>query len=132
MRRRVQALWMEKDALHFVYDEVGNVNSLALHLTYEGSPVRAILMERTGLFDQVRVRGRETPPWPRSNRAHQPANVYANPNFCDRCTTTTPAGTIRAPGTRLALSSASIAFASPSLPASTPEMKVVAAPHTVN
>jgi CubicO group peptidase (beta-lactamase class C family) len=49
--------WMGKNAFHLVYDEVANINALALHLTYTGSDVSAMLMERSGLLDHTSVRG---------------------------------------------------------------------------
>jgi CubicO group peptidase (beta-lactamase class C family) len=51
--------WMGKNAFHLVYDEVANINSLALHLTYSGSDVSAMLMERSGLLDHTTVRGHQ-------------------------------------------------------------------------
>jgi CubicO group peptidase (beta-lactamase class C family) len=54
--------WMGKDAFHLVYDEVANINALVLHLTYSGSDVTAMLMERTGLLDHTELRGRQAPP----------------------------------------------------------------------
>jgi CubicO group peptidase (beta-lactamase class C family) len=58
----MRAEWMGKDALHLVYDEVGNINFLTMHLTYTGTDVKAMLTERTGLFDHTTVRGRQAQP----------------------------------------------------------------------
>jgi CubicO group peptidase (beta-lactamase class C family) len=50
--------WMEKDALHLVYDEVANINAFTLHLTYHAASVTAMVMERTGLVDHAQLTGR--------------------------------------------------------------------------
>lgn len=54
--------WMGKDAFHLVYDEVANINALVLHLTFSGSDVTAMLMERTGLLDHTELQGHQVPP----------------------------------------------------------------------